>query len=275
MVKDLRVAGRQSRTGSDHGRPTAKTARLVGIYRTHRALRAVTWNDARMDASFWVAVVAVVVSIAAVVVAIVLGVFTVRLARQANANGQAQVAAADQQFRAALDQQREQQHQWEQLQQPNVWADLRPDDGQGGLLMLYVANSGPTLARNVRVTFDPPLIPEPRRSDTLVKAQEVLARGISSLAPGYRYAWSLGGAGVTIPLGPPDGYLVKLDAIGPFGPVPTIEYELNPLDFYQNLTTPPGTLHSVAVAIREATAQLQKTYVSVQRRAEELAADDD
>lgn len=131
MVKDLRVAGRQSRTGSDHGRPTAKTARLVGIYRTHRALRAVTWNDARMDASFWVAVVALVVSIAAVVVAIVLGVFTVRLARQANANGQAQVAAADQQFRAALDQQREQQHQWEQLQQPNVWADLRPDDGAG------------------------------------------------------------------------------------------------------------------------------------------------
>ena len=39
--------------------------------------------------------------------------------------------------------------------QPIVWADVRGDDGQGQALVLLLGNSGPGIARDVKVTFDP------------------------------------------------------------------------------------------------------------------------
>ena len=39
--------------------------------------------------------------------------------------------------------------------QPMLWVDIRGDDGQGEALVLLLGNSGPSIARHVRVTFDP------------------------------------------------------------------------------------------------------------------------
>ena len=36
-----------------------------------------------------------------------------------------------------------------------LWVDIRGDDGQGEALVLLLGNSGPSIARNVRVTSDP------------------------------------------------------------------------------------------------------------------------
>jgi hypothetical protein len=36
-----------------------------------------------------------------------------------------------------------------------VWVDIRGDDGQDQALLLLLGNSGPSIARNVKVTFDP------------------------------------------------------------------------------------------------------------------------
>lgn len=76
---------------------------------------------------------------------------------------------------------------------PYVWADLRPRD-DADTLMLQVGNTGPTVATNVAVTFDPPLVNialHDREEDT--RALEALCKsGLGSLAPGRTFRWSLG-----------------------------------------------------------------------------------
>jgi hypothetical protein len=36
-----------------------------------------------------------------------------------------------------------------------LWVDIRSDDGQGQALVLLLGNSGPSIARDVKVVFDP------------------------------------------------------------------------------------------------------------------------
>lgn len=50
-----------------------------------------------------------------------------------------------------------QEQMWRDQAQPYVVADVRPDPGQGHLLQVVLENRGNTIARNVHVTFDPPL----------------------------------------------------------------------------------------------------------------------
>lgn len=90
-----------------------------------------------------------------------------------------------------------------QASQPTVWADIRPDNRQGGLVVLMLKNEGPTVAKNITVTIDPPL---PNTfgpiSASIRDTEAVLASGLSSVAPGRSLEWSFAVAWQLLAEGP-------------------------------------------------------------------------
>jgi hypothetical protein len=57
--------------------------------------------------------------------------------------------------RASREQAKQQRQAAKDAAQPMVWVDVRGDDGRGQALVLLLGNSGPSIARNVKVVFDP------------------------------------------------------------------------------------------------------------------------
>ena len=55
--------------------------------------------------------------------------------------------------KASREQTKQQKQAAKDAAQPMLWVDIRGDDGQGQALLL--GNSGPSIARNVKVLFDP------------------------------------------------------------------------------------------------------------------------
>ncbi|NHB83640.1 hypothetical protein G7085_00115 [Tessaracoccus sp. HDW20] len=101
------------------------------------------------------------ISIIALVVSSLALPFTVwaayATAKQADA-ARAQTEIQREQVNAAREQTILQRELAEAASQPYAWADIQPDTQQGSMLQVVVGNSGPTMARNVRVTFDPPCL---------------------------------------------------------------------------------------------------------------------
>jgi hypothetical protein len=58
--------------------------------------------------------------------------------------------------KASREQTKQQKQAAKDAAQPMLWVDIRGDDGQGQALVLLLGNSGPSIARNVKVLFDPP-----------------------------------------------------------------------------------------------------------------------
>lgn len=110
--------------------------------------------------------------------------------------------------------------------QPYVFADLRPDEQDPVKVMLVIQNTGVTVAKNVRVTFDPPLasvaMPE------FAEEMAVLKGAISTLPPGRRIQWFFD---ISFQLfDSPDAprcYTVTVNADGPFGPVEELTYDID------------------------------------------------
>jgi hypothetical protein len=132
--------------------------------------------------------------------------------------------------------------------QPYVWVDLRPDSQTGQLLTLVVGNSGPTVATDVSVTFDPPL-ELAAKGTGWAAGEERLRSGIASLPPGRTIAWSGGVAWEAIPEGRPNSYTASVRATGPFGEVPEVRYAIHLNDIRESHGSPPGTLHGVTEAV--------------------------
>jgi hypothetical protein len=114
--------------------------------------------------------------------------------------------------------------------QPYVWLDLRPRD-DGGVFSLVVGNSGPTVATEVRVILDPDLaavIPDPERYAASAISNR-LRSGLRSLAPGRVLEWNIGvGHMFYAPGGlDPADVKVTINADGPHGPVPELQYVIS------------------------------------------------
>lgn len=163
-----------------------------------------------------------------------------------------QVAAAREQTQLQRDLARE-------ALQPYVWADIQPDMQQGTVLQVVVGNNGPTVARNVRVAFEPPLPAGQRQSERVESVQRVLAKGLRSLAPNRTIRWSLG-AGFDLLSGEvPQVRAVRVEGDGPYGPLPVLEMQIDISEWRQARDAPDGSLHHVRGAINE----LAKSVVSV------------
>ena len=133
--------------------------------------------------------------------------------------------------------------------QPIVWVDIRGDDGQGQALVLLLGNSGPSIARNVKVTIDP-APPSPLDIKPIL---ENLKQGIASLPPGRTMQWALGAVHNTSDWDALTACRVRIEAEGPFGAIEPLEYVINVDDLDGSRAAPPGNLHSVAAELREMT----------------------
>lgn len=231
-----------------------------------------------MSAEAVIAVVAVIVSVIAVVVSVVAARYAASQARSANraagaavdqaASARDQATAAREQVAAARDQVSAAQRQNELQEQarrdaaqPYVIVDIVPDQGQGHLLQVVARNVGQTMARNVRVRFDPPL---PSKLNSAEGQFIALEQGISYLPPGRSMAWHLG---VSFDYfqddAAPPATQVTVTYEGPFGPVDPLTYAVSFEEFRHQSAAAVGNLHRVERSIDNLTAAVTK---GVQRR---------
>ena len=150
---------------------------------------------------------------------------------------------------ASREQTRQQKQAARDAAQPMVWVDIRGDDGQGQALVLLLGSSGPSIARNVKVVFDP----APPSTLDIKPILEILKQGIASLPPGRTMKWALGEAHDKGDWHPDNAYRVRIVAEGPFGLIEPLEYVISIDDLDSARAAPPGNLHAVAVELREMT----------------------
>lgn len=190
-----------------------------------------------MDAQTWVAVVAAVIA----AIALYYGAQSAKAAKQAASAGTEQAEAAKEQTEI-------QRVIRVDAAQPYVWADVRQDAESGILLNLVVGNSGPTVAKNVRVEIEPPL-PTIKELGESAAAQERLAAGISSLPPGRIHTWLLGQGFNLLSENGPQRHNFTIYADGPFGPVPPASYIVDLAAWRGHLARASGSLNQVSKAI--------------------------
>lgn len=116
-----------------------------------------------------------------------------------------------------------------------------------------VGNSGPTVARNVRVTFDPPLPAGQQQADQVESVQRVLAKGLRSLAPNRVIRWTLGAGYDLLSSDEPQVRTVRVEGEGPHGSLPVLEIEIDISEWRQARDAPDGSLHHVRGAIKDLT----------------------
>jgi hypothetical protein len=193
-----------------------------------------TCHDPRVDAAIWISVVAASVTVASLP-------FTVRAANSARLS-----------VREARRQTELQERVHRDSAQPYVWADLQGDDAQGQVLRLIVANEGPSLAMDVRVSFEPSLQSSGDSSE-LDEVQDRLRSGLSSLAPGRRLQWKVDMAHRLFDQGLPRVYTVSITGEGPFGSMEPLTYVVDLNDLLDTADSPSGSLHRVAERLKELT----------------------
>jgi hypothetical protein len=150
--------------------------------------------------------------------------------------------------KASREQTKQQKQAAKDAAQPMVWVDAR-GDGQGQALVLLLGNSGPSVARNVKVVFDP----APPATPDIKPILEILKQGITSLPPGRTMQWTLGAAQNTSDWDGHKAYWVRIEAEGPFGAVEPLVYVISVDDLHDLRAAPPGNLHAVAVELHEMT----------------------
>lgn len=145
--------------------------------------------------------------------------------------------------------------------QPYVWADVRGSDHTGFLLEVMVGNSGDTVATDVKVKFDPPLPVAKQMADrdgSTRRALERLEAGLRSLSPGKALCWTLGKGPDLLATTGAQPHTVRIDAQGPFGPLPTLEYVVDLSDFRESADRPSGSLHLLTRAVEKGLGELKK-----------------
>jgi hypothetical protein len=150
--------------------------------------------------------------------------------------------------KASREQTKQQKQATKDAAQPMLWVDIR-DDGQGLALVLLLGNSGPSIARNVKVGFDP----APPATLDIMPILEILKQGIASLPPGRTMKWALGAAHDAVDWDAHKAYRVRIEAEGPFGAIEPLEYVISVDDLHGSRAELPGNLHAIAVELREIT----------------------
>ncbi|MER6182982.1 hypothetical protein [Streptomyces sp. NPDC001652] len=150
-----------------------------------------------MNAENWIAVAATVAAVVAVIISVV-------QIRHARAQSSAALEQADRVHR--------------EQNEPYVIVDIQPDGPGSGLLVLLVENIGPTLARDVKITVDPPLASSAGDKFT-ERIQRDLARPIPMLPPHRRLKWAFDVSSQRFGSGLPTAFTFTVESKGPFGDV--------------------------------------------------------
>ncbi|MGP5049107.1 hypothetical protein [Glutamicibacter ardleyensis] len=151
--------------------------------------------------------------------------------------------------------------------QPYVWADVRPSVTNGSNLMLYVGNSGKTLATNIRIEIDRMLPTVGSTANELLKdAIDRFSDGHASLAPGRELSWGLGFGGKILENKDEDlRFTFVINAEGPFGPIPELKYLIDMNDWRGASAIVPGTMQQVSRAIKDMTTSVDKLGAAIRK----------
>lgn len=183
-----------------------------------------------MDAGDWIALSTGAVSVGAAAIAI----WQARTASASASHSEKQARAADEQVRVANEQlqQAERLHR-EQLalaerihreqNEPYVIVDIQPSDPTSGILVVVIENIGPTVARDVRISCDPPLV-SGWGDDLTEMLQRALSRTIPMLPPGRRLEFLLDKQDRFENSDLPTAYTFTVESEGPSGSVESLEY---------------------------------------------------
>lgn len=167
-----------------------------------------------------------------------------------------QVAAARDQVMAAQRQTEVQEQARRDAAQPYVVVDVEIQPAQGQLLQVVARNLGQTMARDVQVSFDPPL---PKKLGPDNGPFQALDRGLSYLPPGRSMSWSLGISFRYFEDGTiPPVTQVTVTCIGPFGPVEPLTYGISFEEFRHQSGLAVGNLHRVEQSIDKLTGTVAK-----------------
>jgi hypothetical protein len=162
--------------------------------------------------------------------------------------------AAFQQARSARQQTDLQRQMRVDSAQPYVFVDFRMDRAQAALVSVHLENRGPTVATNVRLSWQPEL---PERHHTNEGFAALAPRSLPSMPPGRVMTWTLGlGEKLLNDSAVPTEYLVTVEADGPFGSVEPLTYTLSLGDMAHQEAIPAGSLHKVEQAITRAAEKL-------------------
>ena len=196
----------------------------------------------------WSTVATVSASVIALL-ALACTVVSLCLARRAARAGDRSAAAAERAATATEEYVKIEQQLRAEASQPYVWVDVRPDPANGVLLNLMIGNSGSTIARNVHATIEPPLQAIDQLKDRAETAQDLLARGVSSMPPGRTLVWPLGHGFNLLSGSDPKIHKIVVTCDGPFGAVPPLTYVLDLLDWKGHMQHPEGSIHELTKVV--------------------------
>ncbi|WP_063763099.1 hypothetical protein [Streptomyces rimosus] len=107
--------------------------------------------------------------------------------------------------------------------EPYVIVDIQPSDPASGVLVVVIENIGSTMARNVRISCNPPLL-SAWGDDMTEMVQRALSRTIPMLPPGRRLEFLLDNQDRFQNSGLPTAYTFTVESEGPSGTVEPLEY---------------------------------------------------
>lgn len=163
--------------------------------------------------------------------------------------------------------------------EPYVVVDICLSDHVGLVFVLVIENIGPTVARNVKISFDPPL---QRWEETVpgtkyapIEQAGILADGIPLMPPGRRIEIFFDRTSKRLSSSMPTAYVVTVDADGPVDRVETMTYNID-LAMYRgvNLLGVKGT-HDGVKEITKLVAAGKQIARAMERASVALDADSD
>ncbi|NBE95090.1 hypothetical protein FE391_18675 [Nonomuraea sp. KC401] len=215
----------------------------------------------------------------AAVVALVVSLFSVWFARRQASAAIDQSAGAQRAADAAKDQAVSARDQAEiaakqlaldrtaftESQQPYVVVDIRASDFISEALILIVENVGPTVARNVRIRFNPPIQTSMDGDDGEKLADALIfTQGVPHVPPGRRIEalFDIGWQFFKKDL--PRKYTVTVEADGPYGAVEPLTYLID-LEIYRKLR------HLTIKTRHQQVKEIEKLRKAVEKASQELA----
>ncbi|MEU0674423.1 hypothetical protein ABZ330_16280 [Streptomyces sp. NPDC006172] len=107
--------------------------------------------------------------------------------------------------------------------QPYVIADIRERVPGSQLLCFFIQNTGPTMARDVQLSIDPPLR-STQGEESDANLNRAVTRKISVLPPGRQLMFMLDVGHRIFSSDLPRTYTVVVNSAGPFGPIEPLTY---------------------------------------------------
>jgi hypothetical protein len=159
--------------------------------------------------------------------------------------------------KAAFAQAREARSLREEQAAPYVIVDVEPSEASSMYLELYVKNIGQTVARNVQVTFDPPLKSTLDDETSPRASAGFLSRPIGAMPPGREYRMLFDSGPALHDSDLPREYRATVMFDGVHGPQ-TLVYEIDVNVFYDYDNFEIYGMHDVAKHMKDMLAQMEK-----------------